>query len=99
MFIHASNHQLMGDGQSPFLRVTFLVLNPPSFSKPKVNNFALISHFHSISDEKCYGTKMSYINEMDMSSTNHKMNANNIPTIYSPQITSQTSGSPLISKF
>lgn len=41
--------------------------------------------------------KVSYINEIDMSSSIHKMNAINILAIYTPQITSQTSGSPFIS--
>lgn len=43
--------------------------------------------------------KVSYINEIDMSSSIHKMNAINILPIYTPQITSQTPGSPFISKF
>lgn len=37
---------------------------------------------------------MPNIIEIDMNSTSHKMNAINIIAIYTPQITSQTSGSP-----
>lgn len=57
MYVYENNIQLMGEGgQSHSLRVTFHVKNIPSFliTKPKVKVMASVSHFHSISDGRCY---------------------------------------------
>lgn len=76
MSIHANNYQLIGVGQSPSLRVTFRVF---SSTKPIVIMLVTVQHFHSISDKKnANSTNVAYINEIDSSSSNHKMNAINI---------------------
>lgn len=100
MSTHANNHQLVR-GHSPSFRVTFRVLNPPSFSviKLKVKIMAQFRIFIPYLMKSATNIKVSYIIEIDMKSSNHKMCAIDILAIYTPQITSQTSGSPFISKF
>lgn len=59
---------------------------------------ATASHFYFISEEKCHQFYSVIYQQIDMSSTTHKMNAIKILSNHKQQITIQTSASTLISK-
>lgn len=100
MFTHANISQKIRS-QSPSLWLTFQVLNTPSFSctKPKVKILATVSQFYSISDFTPHFPSLDdelpgwvlkcHMNGIDVSSSNHKVNAVNILVMYTPQISSQ----------
>lgn len=100
MYTYANNHQLMGVNYLLckwhfvfWTHRTFQAQNRTWKFWPQSRIFIpyLMTSATSI--------KVSYINEIDMGSSIRNINAINILAIKTPQITSQTSSSPTISKF